>query len=148
MITNGPAFSPDGKTFYHTDTLDRVVYAFDHHRPGHLSGKRVFVRIEDGGGYPDGTVVDAEGCVWIALWSGWGIRRYSPDGELLATVRVACANVTKIAFGGEDRRTAFVTTAWKGLSPNERALQPQAGDLFQFRTTVPGLPCAELVLEA
>ena len=148
VITNGPAFSPDGKVFYHTDTLDRVVYAFDHHHPGRLAGKRVFVRIEDGGGYPDGTVVDAEGCVWIALWNGWGIRRYSPDGELLSTVRVGCANVTKIAFGGEDRRTAFVTTAWKGLSPSERALQPQAGDLFQFRTAVPGLPCTELVLEA
>jgi D-xylonolactonase len=146
IITNGPAFSPDGSVFYHTDTLSRVVYAFDHAQPGQLSGKRVFVRIAPADGYPDGTTVDAEGCVWIALWAGWGVRRYSPDGELLTTVRVRCANVTKIAFGGEDGRTAFATTAWKGLSPAERAAQPLAGDLFRFRADVPGLPCREAQL--
>jgi sugar lactone lactonase YvrE len=81
--------------------------------------------------------------VWVALWSGWGVRRYSPAGELLTTVRVRCANVTKIAFGGEDGCTAFATTAWKGLSAAERAAQPLAGDLFRFRTDVPGLPCRE-----
>jgi len=146
VITNGPAFSPDGKVFYHTDTLNRVVYAFDHLETGKLTGKRVFVRIEEGGGYPDGTTVDAEGGVWIALWSGWGVRRYSPQGELLTTVRFECANVTKIAFGGRDRCTAFATTAWKGLTGAERAAQPRAGDLFQFRTDVPGLPSGELSL--
>jgi len=148
VITNGPAFSPDASVFYHTDTLKRVVYAFDHARPGKLSGKRVFVRIAPADGYPDGTTVDAEGCVWIALWAGWGVRRYSPQGELLTTVRVNCANVTKIAFGGEDRRTVFATTAWKGLTPAERAAQPLAGDLFRFRVDVPGLPCHEAQLAA
>jgi xylono-1,5-lactonase len=146
VITNGPAFSPDGKVFYHTDTLNRVVYAFDHRETGTLINKRVFVRIEDGAGYPDGTAVDAQGCVWIALWGGWGVRRYSPEGEVLAQVRFDCANVTKIAFGGRDRCTAFATTAWKGLTANERAAQLRAGDLFQFRTDVPGLPCRELSL--
>ena len=146
VITNGPAFSPDGRIFYHTDTLERVVYAFDHVEPGRLTGKRIFVRIEAGAGYPDGTVVDAEGCLWIALFAGWGVRRYSPEGELLRSVRFPCANVTKIAFGGSDRRTAFATTAWKGLSADQRRAQPQAGDLFQFRVEIPGLPCAELEL--
>jgi D-xylonolactonase len=147
-ITNGPAFSPDGRTFYHTDTLKRVVYAFDYSAHGALSNKRPFVSIEDGAGYPDGSVVDAEGCVWIALFCGWGVRRYSPRGELLTTVRFPCANVTKIAFGGEDRRTAYATTAWKGLSPDERSQQPQAGDLFTFRTDVPGLEAGELTLSS
>ena len=146
VITNGPAFSPDGRVFYHTDTLEGVVYAFDHREPGKLSAKRVFARIADSDGYPDGTTVDAEGCVWIALWSGWGVRRYSPAGELLAMARVACANVTKIAFGGEDGCTAYVTTAWKGLSPAQRAAQPLAGDLFRFRAPAPGAPCREAEL--
>jgi len=146
VITNGPAFSPDGSVFYHTDTLSRVIYAFDHSGPGKLSGKRVFVRIAPADGYPDGTTVDSEGCVWVALWSGWGVRRYSPGGELLTTVRVRCANVTKIAFGGDDGCTAFATTAWKGLSAAERAAQPLAGDLFRFRTDVPGLPYREAQL--
>lgn len=147
IITNGPAFSPDGSIFYHTDTLSGLVYAFDHSEPGQLSGKRVFARIDPRDGYPDGTTVDADGCLWIALWGGWGVRRYSPAGELLATVRVPCANVTKIAFGGDDGCTAFATTAWKGLSPAARAAQPLAGDLFRFRVDAPGLPCREAQLD-
>lgn len=139
VITNGPAFSPDGRVFYHTDTSHRTVYAFDRPDPHTLAGKRVFVEIEEGAGYPDGTTVDQEGCVWIALWDGWAVRRYSPQGKLLATVRLPCANVTKIAFGGPDLRTAYVTTAWNGMTPAQRVAQPQAGDLFGFEAPVPGL---------
>jgi sugar lactone lactonase YvrE len=144
IVTNGPAFSPDGRTFYHTDSVRRVVYAFDHELGGSLSHKRVLLQIEDGAGFPDGTTVDAEGCLWVALWAGWAVRRYSPDGELLASVRLPCANVTKVAFGGEDGRTAYATTAWKGLTAADRAAQPLAGDLFSFRTQVSGLPVALL----
>jgi len=99
----------------------------------------VFVRIEEGGGWPDGTTVDREGCVWVALWGGWGVRRYSPEGKLLSTVRLPCAQVTKIAFGGPDLRTAYITTAWKGLTQQEREAQPFAGDLFSFEAPAPGL---------
>lgn len=143
VITNGPAFSPDGRIFYHTDTLKRVIYAFDRSSANKLSGKRVFVQIEEGAGCPDGSVVDAEGCLWVALFGGWSVRRYSPKGELLAVVRFPCANVTKIAFGGSQLSVVYATTAWKGLSAAEREAQPQAGDLFSFRTDVPGLPSLE-----
>ena len=146
VITNGPAFSPDGSTFYHTDTGARVVYAFDRGLAGKLSNKRPFIRIEAGAGYPDGSTVDSEGCVWVALFGGWGVRRYSPRGELLSYVRLPCANVTKIAFGGADYRTVYVTTAWKSLSQAERAAQPLAGDLFSFPSDVPGQKPAELRL--
>lgn len=139
IVTNGPAFSPDGRVFYHTNTFDRTVYAFDRPEPNTLTRKRVFVQIEEGGGWPDGTTVDQEGCVWIALWGGWGVRRYSPEGRLLATVRLPCSQVTKIAFGGPDLRTAYVTTAWKGMAPEARAAQPLAGDLFSFDAPAPGL---------
>jgi D-xylonolactonase len=144
VITNGPAFSPDGRVFYHTDTSNRTVYAFDRPQPHELAGKRVFVRIEEGAGWPDGTTVDQEGCVWIALWGGWGVRRYSPEGRLLATVRLPCAQVTKVAFGGRELRTAYVTTAWKGMTPEQRAAQPLAGDLFAFEAPAPGLRPAEV----
>lgn len=139
VITNGPAFSPDGRVFYHTDTSQRTIYAFDRPEPPIITRKRVFVRIEEEAGHPDGTAVDQEGCVWIALWGGWGVRRYSPSGQLLSTVRVPCANVTKIAFGGADLRTAYVTTAWKGMTQKERAAQPLAGDLFSFEAPAPGV---------
>ena len=137
VITNGPACSPDGRTFYHTDTLEKTIYAFDVDDAGHLSNKRVFVRIA-GEGYPDGTTVDSDGAVWIALFAGARIERYSGAGELIDTVPMPCSNITKIAFGGHDLRTVFVTTARKGLSEEELAAQPLAGGVFRFRVPTPG----------
>lgn len=139
-ITNGPAVSPDGRTLYHTDTLKKLIYAFDLAADGELSGRRVFAAIEDGAGYPDGPAVDAEGCVWTGLFGGWGVRRYSPAGEVVDFVRFPCANVTKLAFGGPELKTVYATTAWKGLNPAERAAQPLAGGLFAFDVDTPGLP--------
>ena len=139
VITNGPAMSPDGLTLYHTDTLKKEVYQFDVGPHGALSGKRLFVRIA-GSGHPDGMAVDAEGHVWVALFGGARIERYSPAGELVQTVPFPCANITKLTFGGADLCTAFVTTAWKGLSLEARTQQPLAGGLFSFRSPVPGLP--------
>jgi sugar lactone lactonase YvrE len=146
VVSNGPAFSPDARTFYHTDTVQRRVYAFDRDASSALSNRRVFVDIEKDGGFPDGTAVDADGCVWIAMWGGWGVRRYSPAGELLSQIRLPCANVTKVAFGGPDYSSVFVTTAWHGLSAMQRAEQPLAGDLFCFEAAVPGLKSTELLL--
>lgn len=137
VITNGPAMSPDGRTLYHGDTMRRVVYAFDVAADGALSRKRVFAEIS-GEGYPDGMVVDAEGFVWIALFGGWRIERYSPAGERVGEVRFPCANITKLAFGGDDLQTVYVSTAWKGLSAFEREQQPYAGGLFTFRSPAPG----------
>ena len=146
-ITNGPAASPDGRTLYHTDTLARTIHAYDLAAKGDLSGKREFAMIEDGAGHPDGSTVDAEGCVWVALWGGWGVRRYSPAGEVVGFVKLPCANITKIAFGGEDLRTVYATSAWKGLSDAERADQPLAGGLFSFRVETPGQPQHEARLD-
>lgn len=140
VITNGPAFSPDGRTLYHTDTLKKLIYAFDVSVDGALSNRHVFVAIEDGAGYPDGPVVDAEGCLWTGLFGGFAVRRYSPAGALLECVRFPTANVTKIAFGGADLQTVYATTARKGLDARALAEQPLAGGLFTFRTAVPGLP--------
>jgi len=140
VITNGPAFSPDERTFYHTDTLKRCIYAFDLGVDGTLTNKRVFVTIEDGAGYPDGSVVDSEGCLWTGLFGGWEARRYAPDGRLLQRVAFPTANVTKLAFGGKDLTTVYATTARKGLDANALTAQPLAGGLFRFETAVPGQP--------
>ncbi|HEY0300645.1 MAG TPA: SMP-30/gluconolactonase/LRE family protein [Rhizomicrobium sp.] len=131
-ITNGPCSSPDGSTFYHTDTLRKTIYAYDLAADGTLSNKRVFVAIEDGAGYPDGSIVDAEGCLWVGLFAGWAARRYAPDGRLISTVRFPCANITKLAFAGPT--TVYATTAWKGLDAKARAEQPLAGGLFRFES--------------
>jgi sugar lactone lactonase YvrE len=139
-ITNGPAVSPDGRTLYHIDTVNRVIYASDIHDDSSLSNKRVFATIDQPGAYPDGPVVDAEGCVWTGLWGGWCVVRHDPRGRLVQSVRLPCANVTKAAFGGADLRTLYVTTAWKGMSARDRADQPLAGCLFAVAVDMPGLP--------
>jgi sugar lactone lactonase YvrE len=141
VITNGPAMSPDGRTLYHNDTMRRVVYAFDVSEDGTLSGKRIFAAIS-GDGHPDGLAVDSEGFVWVALFGGWRIERFAPDGKVVEQVPFPCANVTKLAFGGDDLQTVYATTAWKGLSAAERERQPLAGGLFSFRAPVPGQPQA------
>jgi xylono-1,5-lactonase len=146
VITNGPAFSPDNRTIYHTDTLERVIYAFDLDAAGRLGERRVFARIDTPGAYPDGPAVDAEGCVWTGLFGGWGLNRYSPTGELIEHLAFPCANVTKPAFGGADLKTIYATTAWKGLSPADRAAQPLAGGLFTVTVDTPGLPQTAAVL--
>jgi sugar lactone lactonase YvrE len=140
-ITNGPAVSPDGRILYVVDTLKGTIEAVDIHDDGTLGERRPFVRIDPKDGYPDGPTIDSEGCVWISLYAGWEARRYSPAGELIETVRFPVANITKVAFGGGDLRTAFATTARQMLSPEIIAQQPEIGDLFQFTVDIPGVPC-------
>ena len=140
-ITNGPAVSPDGRILYWVDTLGGTISTSDISDDGSLGEARPFVRIDPKDGYPDGPTVDAEGCVWIGLYAGWEARRYSAAGEFLSSIRFPVANITKLAFGGDDLKTVYATTARQFLKPGELAKQPQAGDLFSFRTDVPGVPC-------
>ncbi len=139
-ITNGPALNADASILYHTDTLGRTIYKVQVHDDGSLGAPAPFVEIEDGAGHPDGPVVDAEDCLWTGLFGGWGVRRYDPEGKLMTTVRFPTANVTKLCFGGPDLKTAYATTARKGLDAAALARQPQAGDLFAFDPGVAGLP--------
>ena len=140
-ITNGPAISPDETKLYFVDTLKGTIGVADIGTDGSLGDPRPFVRIDAREGYPDGPTIDSEGCVWISLYAGWETRRYSPAGELLQTVRFPVANITKLAFGGDDLKTAFATTARQLLSPDVIAEQPLIGALFEYRVTVPGVPC-------
>ena len=138
--SNGAAFSPDGRTFYHADTPTHAIRAYDVDPvAGTLGGGRIFHQFELGNGRPDGAAVDAEGCYWSALWDGWRVVRLSPAGELIRTVEMPVQRPTMIAFGGPDLRTAFVTSAGKNLSDEDRKAQPHAGGVFSFRVDVPGL---------
>ncbi|MFC3440956.1 SMP-30/gluconolactonase/LRE family protein [Sphingobium rhizovicinum] len=139
-ITNGPAFSPDGNILYHTDTLGKRIWRTDVLDDGSVGNTTLFAKIEDGAGYPDGPTVDAEGCLWTGLFGGWAVRRYDPAGKLMREIRFPVANITKIAFGGDDLRTAYATTARKGLDMTALTEQPLAGDLFAFDPGVAGLP--------
>ena len=140
LTSNGAAFSPDGRTFYHADTPTHAVraYAVDP-ATGALGAGRLFHRFTHGQGRPDGGAVDAEGCYWSALWDGWRVVRLSPAGEPIQTVEMPVQRPTMIAFGGADMRTVFVTSAGKALTDAQRKDQPHAGGLFTFRVDVPGL---------
>jgi sugar lactone lactonase YvrE len=140
-ITNGPALSPDGRILYFVDTRKGRIDAADVAGDGTLGPARPFARIDPADGFPDGPTVDSEGCVWVGLYAGWEARRYSPAGDLVGRIRFPVANITKIAFGGDDLRMAYATTARQKMSPAEIELQPSAGNLFEFRVDVPGLPC-------
>lgn len=138
-ITNGPAFSPDGRIVYHVDTLGGLIHVATVASDGGLTDARVFARIDPADGYPDGPTVDAEGCLWIGLYNGWSARRYAPSGELLEIVRFPVSAVTKLAFGGPGLTTVYATTAAKHLDVAGRAVEPEAGSLFAFECSVPGV---------
>ncbi len=136
-VTNGPCLSPDGRTLFHNDTLEKKVYAFDH-RDGDLSNKRLFAAVEEG--YTDGPTMDAAGVLHVGLFGGWGVARFAPDGRKLDMIHFPVSAVTKASFGGPDYRTLYCTTAWLGQDAGIRAKQPLAGGLFKVAVDTPGLP--------
>ncbi|MHC3472146.1 SMP-30/gluconolactonase/LRE family protein [Streptomyces sp. 7R007] len=128
-VSNGTGFSPDGRLMYYIDSPTRRVDVFDHEE-GQVTDRRPFVEIEDGAGFPDGLTVDADGCVWVALWDGGAVRRYTPAGDLDRTITLPTPRVTACAFGGSDLTDLYITTARVGLE----APHPTAGSLL----VVPG----------
>jgi sugar lactone lactonase YvrE len=115
MTSNGAAFSPDGRTLYHSDTPRFVIWRWDYDpETGTAENQREFVRLEptaDDRGRPDGAAVDVEGCYWSALYAGGRIHRYDPDGRLMRSYPLPARRPTMPAFGGADMQTLFVTTA-------------------------------------
>ena len=139
-ITNGPAIAPDGGTIYFTDTLGMKIFAAELREDGSVGQMRLFVDTEKDlpGAHPDGPVVDSEGHVWSSFYGGGCILRYAPDGRLVGKVAMPTSNITKLAFGGADLHTAYVTTARGGLSEAQLAEQPLAGSLLAFEAPVAG----------
>lgn len=142
-ICNGPAFSNDGATMYHTDSFEGRTYAYPLAADGTLGEPRVWRQFDDATeGAPDGMTVDSEGCVWIAQWGGARACRYSPQGELLETIRVPARNPASCTFGGPDLKTLFITTASEDNTPEELEKYPLTGALFSVRVEVAGVPAA------
>ena len=147
---NGLAFSPDGRTMYHSDTPLHRIDAFDFDPvEGSLSGQRVFAsfapkaREQDlarYGGRPDGAAVDAGGNYWVAMFEGQRLLQLAPGGHELQSLALPVRCPTMPCFGGTDLRTLYLTTAREGRPEAELAEQPLAGCVLTLRVEVPGLP--------
>ena len=136
--SNGIGWSLDDRTMFYVDTGKGAVDAFDFDlESGAISRRRRVVEVDRADGLPDGLVVDAEGCLWVALWEGWAVHRYAPDGTLLGAVEMPAARLTKCAFGGPALDELYVTTAAPD-EPDPR--QPHAGGIFLARPGVAGQP--------
>ena len=135
-ISNGLAWSADGKTMYYIDTALERVDAFDYDAAaGTLANRRVAFTIPEGTGHPDGCCTDAAGNLWVAQWGGSRVVAYRPeDGTVVAEVRVPAAHVSSVAFGGPGLADLYITTAKEHLSAEERAAQPLAGHCFIVRS--------------
>jgi sugar lactone lactonase YvrE len=140
-ISNGLGWSPDGDRFYFIDSPTGRVDVFDWDpAEGAIEHRRPLATVRVAGADPDGLNVDAEGCVWVALHGGWGLLRYSPEGQLVGHVDLPVAKVTSCCFGGPALRDLYVTTRRQSLSDAERREQPLAGAVLRLDPGVAGLP--------
>jgi sugar lactone lactonase YvrE len=139
-ISNGLGWSPDGSRAYYNDTPTHRIDVFDYEGESGLTGRRPFAEIPAEAGAPDGLTVDEEGGVWVALYGGAAVRRYTPEGMLDEVIEVPAKQVTACTFGGSDLDKLFITTSREDLKPGE---DPLAGSLFRGAVGVAGLPVLE-----
>ena len=143
VVSNGIAWSPNGRLMYHVDSkpgrIDECDFDSEH---GVVSNRRPWIDYTKNGStvIPDGCAIDAEGGLWVAEVGDWHVRRYGPDGKLDREIRVPMQKPTSVMFGGPDLRTLFVTSMQFGLTPDQLSAQPQAGALLQLDVGVKGLP--------
>ena len=144
-VSNGMAFTADGRHVFQSDTPNHVIYrfAFDAEK-GTVGERREFARLPDNrtdigyGGRPDGAAIDSAGNYWSAQYEGRRVLRFSPEGEITGMVRVPARRVTMVAFGGADLRTLYITTAREGAGDAELLNDPQAGGIFACAVDVAG----------
>jgi sugar lactone lactonase YvrE len=140
-ISNGLGWSPDGGTMYFAHTTLRVIHAFAFDGElGTISDGRVLVRVDEEVGGPDGLTVDADGDLWVAIFGGGRVRRYSPDGELREELPVPATETTSCAFAGPGLNRLYVTTATEYWSDEQRRAEPAAGLVYRFDMDTTGRP--------
>lgn len=135
-VSNGIAFSPDGRRAYYVDTLTRRIDVFDV-AEGELRGRRAFATIPEGEGLPDGLTVAADGSVWVALWGGGAVHGFDARGTRVATIELPVPQVSACTFGDDDLGTLYITTSGQGLPAGHGT---EAGSVFSVRPGVHGIP--------
>ena len=141
-VSNGLAWSRDGRTMYYVDTPTQRVDAFSYDpATGEVGDRRPEVTVPPEAGAPDGMTIDADGGLWVALWGGAAVHRYV-DGRLERVVELPVSQPTSCCFGGDNLDELYVTSARQGLSAGQLRAEPLAGALFRFRPGVRGFAAA------
>jgi sugar lactone lactonase YvrE len=141
IVSNGIAFSPDGRSFHFTDTRRHQSWVFDMDpEDGTISNRRLFADYSTAGDRPDGACFDVDGGLWTAFFAGGRVVRYNPHGQIDIVIELPLTNPTCVCFGGDDLRTLIVTTATKFLSEEKLASEPLAGAVFAIHGVAQGLP--------
>jgi len=134
-ISNGLDWNLDGDIAYYVDSKTRRIDAFDYDAEKGFSGRRPLVALPDGVGSPDGLTVDADGYIWVALYAGSAVHRYTPTGVLDGVVELPVTQVTACTFGGAGLDELFITTSRENL-PDD--VQPEAGSVYRCTPGVRG----------
>jgi sugar lactone lactonase YvrE len=144
-ISNGMAWSPDYKTFYHIDTPTHNVTAYDYDlASGRIANPRLAVSIPAEFGWPDGMTSDSKGRLWVALWGGAALSVWEPgSGQLVERIPIPAKNVSSCVFGGPGRNQLYITSARKGLEQADLTAYPATGGLFRLETDIEGMPTFE-----
>jgi len=140
-ISNGLGWSVDGATMYLVDSGPRVVHAFAFDgKMGTITNGRVLVTVSEDVGTPDGLTVDADGDLWVAIFGGGRVQRYSPDGTLRQEFTVPAVQSTSSAFAGRELHRLYVTTATEHWTDEQRRAEPAAGLVYCLDTDATGRP--------
>ncbi len=140
-VSNGLDWTDDDRLMYYIDSLSYSIDGLDFEpSAGTVANRRPLIRIEKGDGLPDGMTLDSKGGIWVALWGGWSVRRYRPDGSFDLEIKVPVSRVSSCVFGGPELSDLYITTAATGLSEEQLEKQPHAGGLFRCRPGHVGRP--------
>jgi sugar lactone lactonase YvrE len=138
-VSNGVDWDLERRRMYYNDSATTFVDVLDYNpETGEAGNRRHLVEIPQGDGHPDGLTVDAAGFIWVALWGGGAVRRYSPEGALDRVVSFPVSQVSSCCFGGPELEDLYVTSARYGLSAAQLAGEPHAGDVFVTRPGAAG----------
>ncbi|MEX3935400.1 SMP-30/gluconolactonase/LRE family protein [Paraburkholderia phymatum] len=139
-ISNSIAFSPDGSTMYFCDSPTREIRACDYQADGRVSNERLFAKLTDATGEPDGSTVDSDGGLWNAQWGGRRVVRYDASGVETERIDVPTAQPSCVALGGAQMGTLYVTSARVGLEEQALAADALAGGVYVATQGRRGLP--------
>ena len=140
-ISNGIAWSLDGKKLYYIDSPTQVVqsFIFDE-KAGDICFEKNVIQIPVKMGTPDGMTIDEEGMLWIAHWGGFGVYRWNPlDGKVLDKIEIPAPNVTSCAFAGANLDHLIITTARENLKKEDLKNYPESGNIFVAKSYVKGI---------